>query len=251
MKIKKCPYCGKRIPYTAVFTSRRKAEYVCERCGKESKVVIDKKVIFFFLLAAIISVAVMAAWIFFGLADNILGVLLVAVPLIIFAVFSTSFVKFSPLKKYRKSMEARKAGIEYSDNLLASEFEEVDNFNMNKEPEEQNSGFSINTNVFNELKNERNAYREKLTNGDLTSNSSKINTDVSDEKTDDTSKDKGYVHVIGDVSENHSISDAPLKKIHSETVRPVTRSRHYVPRQNREEEQKKPDGNRYSANRRF
>ena len=48
MKMRKCPYCGRRISYTSSFASRRKAEYICQKCGKESKVAVDKKVICFY-----------------------------------------------------------------------------------------------------------------------------------------------------------------------------------------------------------
>ena len=65
-------------------------------------------------------------------------------------------------------------------------------------------------------------------------------------------KAKGYVHIINDVSENHTYNDAPLKKIHSDASKNLNRSRHYVqPQQKVENETKKNDGNRYSANRKF
>jgi transposase-like protein len=53
MKMRKCPYCGRRISYTSAFASRRKAEFVCQKCGKESKVVVNKKVILIFVVAAV------------------------------------------------------------------------------------------------------------------------------------------------------------------------------------------------------
>ena len=244
MKVKKCPYCGKRISYASVFSSRRKAEYVCERCGKESRVVINRQIIIAFILCALIAVAIMVAWIFWGLSNNPFGVLLVAVPLIIFTMISTKFLRFEPLKKYKKSMEARKAGIEYSDNLMVSELEE------NEAPASssfENSGqFQLNTDVFNKIKAERTAAREKLKNGELVSDSNKI------DKPKETKKE--YVHVINNVSENHSYTDTPLKKIHSENSHTVRRTRHYIPVQEDDsdvKEYKKSDGNKYSANRRF
>lgn len=128
MKMRKCPYCGRRISYTSSFASRRKAEYICQKCGKESKVAVDKKVILFFIVAVVISLAIMAGWILAGLVSNPLGILLVAIPLIIFTAASPSFVHYEPYKKYRKSMEAKKAGIAYSDNLLTSELDEDENY---------------------------------------------------------------------------------------------------------------------------
>ena len=193
------------------------------------------------MLAAVIAVAIMAGWIFAGLADNPLGILLVAVPLIIFTVISPKFVKLVPLKKYKKSMEARKAGIEYSDNLVTAELEENEGYTFGASAD-TGSGFKINSDVFNTIKAERNAAREKLMDDELISDSSEI------KKPAESSE--SYVPVIKDVSEKHSSDDIPLKKIHSDSSVNMTRTRHYIPSQE-EKEPKKPDGNRYSANRKF
>ena len=241
MKNRKCPYCSKRISYVSAYASRRKAEYVCGRCGKESKVVVNKKVILAFIFSAVIAVAIMVGWIYAGLSYNPLGILLVAVPLIIFTVISPKFVKFVPLKKYKKSMEARKAGIEYSDNLMISELEENDGYTFGASAD-TGSGFKINSDVFNTIRAERNAAREKLMDNELVSDSSEI------QKTDESKE--SYVPVINNVSEKHSSDDVPLKKIHSDSTVNMARNRHYIPSQE-EKEPKKPDGNRYSANRKF
>lgn len=239
MKLKKCPYCSKRIPYVSVLGSRRKAEYVCNRCGKEMKVTINRSIYLAFILAASISVAIMAGWMIAGMSANPLGIVLVALPLVIFTLVSTKFLKFEPLKKYKKSMEAKKAGIAYSDNLVTSELEEeAPSFGVSSDT---GSGFQINNDVFNKIKAERNAAREKLTNGELISNSADINVDKT-----------SYVHVIKDVTENHSSADVPLKKIHSDGTRTVSRTRHYIPvDEEKSAEPKRPDGNKYSANRKF
>ena len=238
MKNNKCPYCSKRISYITAFSSRRKAEYVCEKCGRESRVVINRKVIFAFALAALIAIAIMLIWVFSGLSHNPLGILLTALPLVIFAVLSPKFVRLAPLKKYKKSMEARKAGIEYSDNLVSAELEENDSLGFGSSAD-SGSDFNINFDVFNEIKAERNAAREKLT----------------EEKAVETFEDgkvpeqQSFVPVINDVTEKHATDDAPLKKLRSDGAVKVSRSRHYIPQQ--ETEPKKPDGNKYSANRKF
>ena len=160
MKMRKCPYCGRRISYASSFASRRKAEYICQKCGKESKVAVDKKVILFFIVAVVISLAIMAGWILAGLVSNPLGILLVAIPLIIFTAASPNFVHYEPYKKYRKSMEAKKAGIAYSDNLLTSELDEDENYTFPSITPQQNDtddNFEINTDVFNKIRAERNA----------------------------------------------------------------------------------------------
>ena len=237
MRKKKCPYCGKRVSYSLAFSSRRKALYICPRCGKESKVVINKKILILFAVCVLVAVGIMAGWIMADLTSNPLGVILVALPLIIFAFLSTKFLKYEPLKKYKKSMEAKKAGIEYSDNLITSELEE-------KEPVtfEHTGQFNLNSDVFNRIKAERTAAREKLQNTGSVSDSAKIKTDES-----------RYVPVINNVSESHTSTDTPLKKINKEQS-VVTRTRHYIPEQedlSATKVIKKPAGNKYSANRKF
>lgn len=241
MKNNKCPYCSKRFSYISVFSSRRKSQYTCERCGKESRITINKKVIIVFAVCALVSVAIMAGWITAGLSNNPLGILLVAVPLIIFAVISPNFVKYVPLKKYKKSMEAKRAGIEYSDNLITSELEENEPVLSGLSGDTQ-SGFQINADVFNTIKAERAAARERLSENELISDSSEIK--KAEEKiSNEASAIKNESYLSGS-------SDAPLKKIHSESIHYPDRTRHYI--QNKpNREPKKSDTNRYSANRKF
>lgn len=231
-KKKKCPYCGKRVSYFSSYFSRRKAEYVCPRCSKESRVVINKFVILAFAVCALISVAVMVLWLLLGYASNPLGILLVALPLIVFALISPRFVGYEPLKKYKKSMEARKAGIEYSDNLLVSEVDAPAGGSTY-----DSGAFQINTDLFNEIKAERTVAREQAEQDNIVSSSS---------------VDLGGTNVyeIESVREKHAVSDAPLKKIN----RPA-HSRHYISVEDETEapatEETKSGGNRYSANRSF
>ena len=91
MKAKKCPYCSKRISYISGFSSRRKSEYICTRCGKESKVIINKMIFVGFALAVAVAAGIMLYWIKSGNISNPLGVLLVAVPLVIFMLISPVF----------------------------------------------------------------------------------------------------------------------------------------------------------------
>lgn len=235
MRVKKCPYCGKRVSYSLAFSSRRKALYICPRCGKESKVTINKMILLAFAICVLIAVAVMLIWIFAGLTSNPLGIVLVALPLLILTFVSTRFLNYEPLKKYKKSMEAKKAGIEYSDNLITSELEEKDS----SVAFEHTGQFNLNSDVFNKIKAERTAAREKLQNTGTISDSSKI--------------EKTYVPINDNISESHSSTDTPLKKLHSDSS-VVTRTRHYIPEQEdlgATKVIKKPDGNKYSANRKF
>lgn len=193
----RCPYCGKRMSYFSAYFSRRKAEFVCPRCGKESKVVISKIIIPIFIIAVLIALAIMGIWWFFKLLSNPLGILLVAVPLLIFLLISPYFVRLEPMKKYRKSMEAKKAGIEYSDNLTALDFED------NSVSADSSGQFRINAEIFNQIKSERSSKKEQR-GVELVSDSATID-------------GESYVHIISDVSEDHgSTASYPLKKLHSE-----------------------------------
>ena len=264
----KCPYCGRRMSYVSAYFCRRKAEYVCTRCGKESRVVISKLIIPIFIIAAVISLAIIGIWFMFKLLSNPLGIVLVALPLLIFLAFSPKFVCLVPLKKYKKEMEAKKAGMEYSDTLTAGEFDE----NINT-PLENSQQFNINTDVFNKIKAERSAAKEQAESQDIVSDSEKLeqrkaeeafankydNVELTDTCSFVRPKEKDYVSVIDDVSEKHASTSTPLKKLHSEGA-PVKRSRHYLPpaeddgaeaEKDDVKEYKKSDTNKYSANRRF
>ena len=68
-----------------------------------------------FALAVAVAAGIMLYWIKSGNISNPLGVLFVAVPLVIFMLISPVFLNYVPLKKYKKSMEAKKAGIQHED----------------------------------------------------------------------------------------------------------------------------------------
>ena len=216
------------------------AEFVCPRCGRESRVYISRSVIFAFLICAILSIALFVLWVYLKLTYNPLGIAAVALPLIIFGLISPRFVNFEPLKKYKKTMEAKRAGIAYSDNLAVSE---LDNEFSGLD---SGSGFRINSDVFNQIKADRSASREQISENELSSTSDKV--------------ERPIVHVIDDVSEDHAVDNAPLKKLRSDGSR--TRNRHYIssepvnpaPVTDDEDDdvkEYKPEGSRYSANRRF
>ncbi len=248
MKRQKCPYCGRRISYPSAFASRRKGEYVCTRCARESKVVINKTVILVFAVFAVLALAIMAGIIITKTTNNPFGIVLVAIPLIIFLFLSPLFVKFEPLKKYKKTMEARKAGIEYSDNLSISGLENetapivAEGFDA--------GGFKINSDVFNKIKAERTAARTKIQDSsEILSDSKKMAVENNSENQSD------YVSVIENVSENHSSDSAPLRKIHSDnSLAGVRRDDHYISEKDDEGvkiARRKSDGNRYTGNRKF
>ena len=241
MKAKKCPYCSKRISYVSGFSSRRKSEYICTRCGKESKVVINKMIFVGFALAVAAAAGIMLYWIKSGNISNPLGILIVAAPLVIFMLITPAFLKYMPLKKYKKSMEAKKAGRVYSENITGDIADEFDFKPIKTAYTVENTApeVAIDTDVFNKLKQKRDAERMQL--------QQKIN------KPDDAEKDKtvSFVPVINDVSENHASADAPLKKIRTDSDAGFSRSRHYIEPKEESDGTKKSDTNKYTANRKF
>ena len=207
MKKKKCPYCGKRVSYSVCYGRRRKAEFVCPRCGRESRVFISRSSVFAFLICAILSVALFVLWVYLRLTYNPLGIVAITLPLMIFALISPRFVNFEPLRKYKNTMEAKRAGIAYSDNLAVSDTDS--DFGGS----DGGSQFRINSDVFNRIKAERAVAREQGEQSEISSTS-----DITD---------RSVVHVIDDVSEGHAVDSSPLKKLHSERTR-TARNRHYI-----------------------
>ena len=204
----RCPYCGKGMSYFSAYSSRRKAEYVCPKCGKESKVVIAKLIVPIFIIAAVIALAVMGLWFFFRMLSNPLGIVLVAAPLLIFLAISPKFVQLEPLKKYQKSMEAKKAGIEFSDNLTALDFdEEVSSM-------ENSIQFKINSDLFNQIKSSRKSKKEQNNGKDLLSNSI-------------SGKQNPEAEAIPNVSGDHAgTATYPLKKLKNEVGKKVGNFHH-------------------------
>lgn len=240
--MKKCPYCGRRISYMSGMSSRRKNEYVCTRCGKESKVVVNKLIFLFFAVIVLIAAGIMAFWIYYDKISDPMGIVYVTIPFIVFFFVSPAFLKYIPFKKYKKSMEAKKAGRVYSENIAGDIIEE---FDFTKTSFGDTSGYEINSNVFDSVKKKRVEQRMQLqleTSGNDIESSQKI------EET------KSFVPVINNTSENHASMDAPLRKINNESEKTYTRASHYIPDEEEvkaENEEKKADTNKYSANRRF
>ena len=62
MSGKKCPYCGRRIPYTTVFHEKKHGLYKCGRCKKESKIKTDFKLLIAFIAVVLIVVLYIILW---------------------------------------------------------------------------------------------------------------------------------------------------------------------------------------------
>lgn len=134
-------------------------------------------------------------------------------------------------------MEARRAGLEYSDSFAIGSLDEEKNSAL-----ESTGQFKINAEVFNKIKSERSSAREQAESNNIVSHSDHVGEKKPKER---------YVTVNENVRERHSSDNSPLKKIHSEGTR-INRTRHYILTPEPEEEQTdNNEGGKYSANRKF
>lgn len=254
MKNRKCPYCGKRISYFTVFNEKQQGEHICQRCGKESKIMIKKNIFVFFLIAIIFAAVIATVWIGLGFINNPIGVLLVAIPLFIFYLCTPRFVRIYPLKKYKKSMEAAKAAREYSGEV---KFKRNYGNNIKKEPDvvpvvDTETEFKINENVFSSIKANR---KKPIIDGSVSGKNFSAGETVVVNK----QKTENFVPIIENSREAHASSseNVPLQKIHKEKPVYEEPSKYDFstfeekPNTSEVEKKKKIDGSKYSANRRF
>ena len=100
MNLTRCPYCGKRISFFSAFLIRRRGEYFCNKCKKESNIHIRKTIFIPFFLVVILAVLVLAFFLFMTKRDNLWFMLAVAIPFFIFYLITPFFVELRPKKKH-------------------------------------------------------------------------------------------------------------------------------------------------------
>lgn len=253
MKARKCPYCGRRIPYFTVFNEKKYGQHICNRCGKESKLLITKNIYVYFLIAIVVAAVIATMWIALGFINNPLGVVLVAIPLVIFYFSTPRFVKVLPLKKYKKSMEAAKAAREYSGEM---QFKQNYGNNITAEDTsvspliEESNDFSINSQVFSSIK----ANRKKPE----TEEDSPVDSQQGKTQVVNRTKEEKYIPIIENNREAHASSseNVPLQRIHKERplyqeVQPESENIKVYKKEEPAQKRKKYEGSKYSSNRRF
>lgn len=219
MEKKKCPYCGRSILYSTIFSYKKKGVFVCSRCKKESKIKIDKRIFPAFFALVLLLIVFMIIWVGAGNGNNILGTIIVAVLLIGFYYLTPLFVTFIPIKKHYNDMVTQK--------------QEENQYNAPQDT------FVFNREAFDKIKKQKIA-------GALVNNNDDNNI-ISNTKIEEK-----YVPIIEDVKESYVSSfDGPLKKIEKNhqyiaQEEQYEEVKEYVPKK-----RKKPTGNKYSANRRF
>ena len=219
MKGKSCPYCGRRISYFTAFHKKKEGLYKCTRCNKESKIKTDFKMMLAFLGVVLLVVIYLVLWQTSGFYNNFLDVIPPIIIIVAFYFITPLFIRFAPLRKEIEKKEIKKE-------------------QLPEMGEESYGGdYVFNREVFEKAKQQR--------------NSTPI---VVDDDFEAPAEEEPYVPIIKDVSEAHASSDAPLKKVNHpsherkypepETYEEDVKT--YYPHQN-----KKPDGTKYTANRKF
>lgn len=154
----KCPYCGKHISYFTALNIRRRGEYYCKKCKKESNVYINKAIWILFLSMMILSLLIMGYFLLMTNRENLWFVLFVAIPFLIFYIFSPAFVRLKPKKKFQDSLydtDMVNSSISNPDPTAASTAKVTPAFVDDIVLGDEDYKPSINSDIFNAIKNER------------------------------------------------------------------------------------------------
>ena len=100
MKITKCPYCSKQLSFFQAFFVRTKGEFFCNKCKKESNVMIRKTLLVPFIILLLLSLIILFLFLFMTDRTNLWFMFFVAVPFIIFYLITPFYVELKPRKKH-------------------------------------------------------------------------------------------------------------------------------------------------------
>lgn len=100
MKITKCPYCSKQLSFFQAFFVRTKGEFFCNKCKKESNVMIRKTLLVPFIILLLLSLIILFLFLFITDRTNLWFMFFVAVPFIIFYLITPFYVELKPRKKH-------------------------------------------------------------------------------------------------------------------------------------------------------
>ena len=154
----KCPYCGKHISYFTALSIRRRGEYYCKKCKKESNIHINKTIWILFFTMLVLALIILGFYLFMTNRENLWFVLLVAIPFLIFYLFSPLFVRLRPKKKFQDSLydtDMVNAPIVDPDPTMASSAKVAPAFMDDLGMSGEEFKPSINSEIFNAIKEER------------------------------------------------------------------------------------------------
>ena len=104
MKITKCPYCGKQLTFMQAFIIRTRGEYFCNKCKKDSNILIKKALLVPFIIALILSLLILAVFLFMTEKTNLWFMFFVAIPFIGFYALTPFYVELKPRKKHMDAL---------------------------------------------------------------------------------------------------------------------------------------------------
>lgn len=99
MKKTKCPYCGKKLNYFQSFAQRKKGEYTCTGCGRNSTVYFSKSYKFLIAVAVLVAVVLVIISINSYFVSGLWGMLWVAIPFMLLYAITPFFLRLVPMKK--------------------------------------------------------------------------------------------------------------------------------------------------------
>lgn len=158
-----CPYCGKSVSYFTAMILRRKGEYYCKKCKKESNVHISKTIWVLFFAVLVIALIILGYFLFVSKRENPWFILFVIVPYIFFFLLSPLFVRLRPKKKFQDSLydtDMMNAPIIEPDPTMASSARVAPAFMDDLEIHNADYRPNINSDVFNAIKEERKVTKE-------------------------------------------------------------------------------------------
>lgn len=159
----KCPYCGKRISYFTAMNIRRRGEYYCNKCKKESNIHIKKTIWIFFILMTLLALAIMGFYLFFTDKSNMRFIIYVIIPFVIFYIFTPLFVRLRPKKKFQDALydtQMVETPVADPDPTMATTAKVVPAFVDDVVLGDDDFKPAINSDVFNAIKEERKVVAE-------------------------------------------------------------------------------------------
>ena len=154
----RCPYCGKKISYAKAMTVRRQGEYYCNKCKKESNVLIKKTIWILFIAMLVLALIIMGFYLLLTNRENPIFIILVFIPFLIFYLFSPIFVRLRPKKKFQDSLydtEMVNTPMADPDPTMASSAKVAPAFVDDIVLGDEDYKPAINSDIFNAIKEER------------------------------------------------------------------------------------------------
>lgn len=112
MKNLKCPYCGKKLTYVGSIIERKQGEHTCSRCGRNSTIFYVKANKVTIVFTILIALALFIFWFNTSGRNDILGIVYVFIPFLIYFFLVPFFIRLVPIKS-KENVKKKKSEEEY------------------------------------------------------------------------------------------------------------------------------------------